>query len=310
MGRTAFDDLEDDAAFNATRGKREPSPDTGEGDADFYNTPIGGKAPFQMPTDRAPLGAERFACQSCGGTGRWSGGRNQNGETKCFACKGAGYFKTSRADRERARTLAKQRKGYRVQQGAAAFKATYPGLVDQLETIKAWNQFAGSLLADFAKYGQLTGPQVESAYKVLAKIDAGRAASAEKAATVSGEVDVSKVKAMFDRAAAKGLKRPSFVCEGIVLSRAPDTGKNPGAIYVKVAGEYAGKILDGRFAAVGSAPQGTVDLIGKVAADPLGEAIRYGRLTGACACCGRQLTDPESVERGIGPICADKWFGA
>lgn len=27
---------------------------------------------------------------------------------------------------------------------------------------------------------------------------------------------------------------------------------------------------------------------------------------GACGRCGRQLTDPESIERGLGPVCAEK----
>jgi hypothetical protein len=26
-----------------------------------------------------------------------------------------------------------------------------------------------------------------------------------------------------------------------------------------------------------------------------------------CACCGKELSDPESVARGIGPICADNY---
>jgi len=29
----------------------------------------------------------------------------------------------------------------------------------------------------------------------------------------------------------------------------------------------------------------------------------FGRLTGKCGCCGRTLTDPESVRLGIGPDC-------
>jgi hypothetical protein len=34
------------------------------------------------------------------------------------------------------------------------------------------------------------------------------------------------------------------------------------------------------------------------------EQMRIGGvLTGTCACCGRMLTDPVSVERGIGPEC-------
>lgn len=38
------------------------------------------------------------------------------------------------------------------------------------------------------------------------------------------------------------------------------------------------------------------------------EAARYGQVTGRCACCGRELTNEESIERGIGPICWEKYF--
>ena len=43
------------------------------------------------------------------------------------------------------------------------------------------------------------------------------------------------------------------------------------------------------------------------ASDPLSAAIRYGKVSGSCSCCGRELTDPQSIERGIGPICATKF---
>jgi len=33
---------------------------------------------------------------------------------------------------------------------------------------------------------------------------------------------------------------------------------------------------------------------------------RYGRETGTCGCCHRTLTDPESVQLGIGPICRQR----
>lgn len=39
----------------------------------------------------------------------------------------------------------------------------------------------------------------------------------------------------------------------------------------------------------------------------LEEAAEFGRLYGACMVCGRTLTDPESIERGIGPICAGRF---
>jgi hypothetical protein len=37
--------------------------------------------------------------------------------------------------------------------------------------------------------------------------------------------------------------------------------------------------------------------------DPLAYAVAYGRETGSCSCCGRELSDPISVERGVGPVC-------
>jgi hypothetical protein len=39
----------------------------------------------------------------------------------------------------------------------------------------------------------------------------------------------------------------------------------------------------------------------------LEQAKEYGRETGVCISCGAQLTDPASIEAGIGPICASKW---
>lgn len=41
----------------------------------------------------------------------------------------------------------------------------------------------------------------------------------------------------------------------------------------------------------------------------LEQAREFGVLTGNCCVCGRELTDPQSVERGIGPVCGrgDFW---
>lgn len=36
-------------------------------------------------------------------------------------------------------------------------------------------------------------------------------------------------------------------------------------------------------------------------------AAQYGKITGICAMCGAKLTNEESIERGIGPICAEKF---
>jgi hypothetical protein len=39
----------------------------------------------------------------------------------------------------------------------------------------------------------------------------------------------------------------------------------------------------------------------------LQEAAKFGHLHGVCFVCCKQLTDPESVKRGIGPTCAKKF---
>lgn len=36
-------------------------------------------------------------------------------------------------------------------------------------------------------------------------------------------------------------------------------------------------------------------------------ASKFGVLTGICCDCGRKLTDPVSIERGIGPVCVKKY---
>jgi hypothetical protein len=38
-------------------------------------------------------------------------------------------------------------------------------------------------------------------------------------------------------------------------------------------------------------------------------SIRYGQELGVCGVCGRTLTNPESIARGIGPSCASKMGG-
>lgn len=43
-----------------------------------------------------------------------------------------------------------------------------------------------------------------------------------------------------------------------------------------------------------------------IAADPQAAAIRFGKELGKCSICGRTLTDEESRNRGIGPVCAEK----
>ena len=52
---------------------------------------------------------------------------------------------------------------------------------------------------------------------------------------------------------------------------------------------------------------GLVAALERAAKDPTAAARLYGQETGQCSCCGRELTRKESIDRGIGPICAERF---
>lgn len=87
-------------------------------------------------------------------------------------------------------------------------------------------------------------------------------------------------------------------------------------VWIVYAGACIGKIENERATVwnrkaeqVGTTALKVLDLLGEFEADPLGTAQKYGRESGRCCSCGRDLTDPESIAAGIGPICATKFGG-
>lgn len=48
-------------------------------------------------------------------------------------------------------------------------------------------------------------------------------------------------------------------------------------------------------------------LLNEIAGDPLTAMARYGKLIKKCGYCHKRLTDEESRERGIGPVCWDAY---
>jgi hypothetical protein len=118
--------------------------------------------------------------------------------------------------------------------------------------------------------------------------------------------------AAFEAAKSKGAKRLTLRFDGINVKPNRDNS----ALWVTSQSEtemgdygmkpkYLGKVTT---AGCDSRLSDTVkEIIMGAAQDPLNAAIRYGKLSGECSCCGRELTDPRSIERGIGPICATKF---
>jgi len=116
----------------------------------------------------------------------------------------------------------------------------------------------------------------------------------------------------FETAKGKGAKRLTLRFEGVNVKPNRDFS----ALWVTSQSEtemgeyglkpkYLGKVtrtsIDSKFS------DSVRETIMGAANDPLTAAIKYGKVSGSCSCCGRELTVKESIERGIGPVCADKY---
>lgn len=135
---------------------------------------------------------------------------------------------------------------------------------------------------------------------------------------VSGE-SVPGVIALFDKA-AESIKYPKlrFMVDGIEVKarRAGDRSKNPGCVFLDNGvkdfyspdRKYFGKIdRDGEFTPSKDCPEGVVEMLRALNADPDGTLRDHGKASGSCSACGRELTEKKSVELGIGPVCRQRW---
>ncbi len=245
---------------------------------------------------------KQYPCGQCAGTGLYAGVRVHQEKTKCFACRGKGYFKTDPRKLERARQQRAKKKQDGIAIAQEANKAT--AIYDQVVAMASWNELAASLLAQHDAGRTWSEKQIVAIASMIARMEERRAQRAAEAQAV----DLSPIVDMFMHAKTSGYKRPIYRAEGVKISLAPENSANAGALYVKTEdGDYIGKVADGKFYATRDATEEHKQAIATIATNPRDAAIRYGRQTGSCACCGRTLSNKQSIELGIGPICADKW---
>lgn len=280
---------------------------------DFING-LSNEAPLSTPTPK-----ERFTCGQCAGTGQWAGGVNRHGNSKCVACRGKGYFTKSPQDRAAARRRRQERNKKELEAKLVEFQAAHPDCYADLVTIrwgrKQGTSFTHSLADQLFEKGSLSERQIDAWRAGYEKYREAVRQRAEREEAEKDVVDLAPIRRMFETAVANGYKRPKYRAEGLVITRAPDSGNNPGALYVKNENEaYGGKVIgtefmpsrDGKedqFTENGPAAKVLIDIAG----NPLEAALRYGRRTGRCACCGRELTKHDSIDAGIGPVCREKW---
>lgn len=249
-------------------------------------------------------------CPSCHGTGKF---RSYSGRIvgDCFKCKGEGkrFFKTSLENREKARAGAERRKAREaadLAQQAAVWLEANPAEAQWLsESAARGFEFAVSMLDALLKYGHLTERQEAAVRNATAKSAARKAQWAARDAN-KADIDITKIATALAAAKASGLKFPKLRLADFTFSLASDSSRNAGAIYVKSGDAYLGKI-DGKFTRSRECTDAMEADIIAAAADPHAAAVAYGLQTGECACCGRELTNKESVAIGIGPICRSKW---
>lgn len=195
-----------------------------------------------------------------------------------------------------------------------AFAALKPAIAAWIVAKKATFDFAASMETAVLTWGDLTEKQQAAVERCMAR-DAARVSAPRPAATVLAVQNIR------DALTARG-KAKIMVC-GFQFKLAPMSGANPGAMYVNHNGTYIGKIAtDGTFHPGRDFDRETLSLLVEACQDPAGAVRRFaeetarrlalaeaeGRpMTLPCGCCGLTLSDPVSVRRGIGPICAGKW---
>jgi hypothetical protein len=124
------------------------------------------------------------------------------------------------------------------------------------------------------------------------------------ASTAASTLTVPKLFAVMQRHA-------KFLTERVEIRR-----KNQDSLCWLVAGEICiGKIDNAvvtlfgkRILAAGLLSQTVLDVLAQIERDPEAAAREFGKLSGRCAFCGRDLTDPDSIMYGIGPVCRARGF--
>ena len=253
-----------------------------------------------------PTVEELMTCKKCNGTGTWSP-RPSIART-CFTCKGSGKLTKERFNRvEGAKRAARTRAA-----NLSEYRDDHAELIRFMEMNSHWNDFFASMVERVQDH-RMTEKQEAACYRIMNKTLESRAAKEASKPKIS---NLSSIHDLFNRALANGKKRRALL--GAHFSDDSETvthvikitpAANKPVLWVKVDNEFCGGIQeDGSTRFNRHAPVWLTEDLQRIADNPLDEARLYGRVTGTCCCCARELTDPESIKEGIGPICKSKWF--
>lgn len=130
---------------------------------------------------------------------------------------------------------------------------------------------------------------------------------------IAPTIDMSRIFAAFDTAAASGLRKVRLTLGNVEFKRSKyaDRSGLPSVLCYH-NGTYVGTVnrfnvfSKGRYT-IDSAVDAAIEAFRLAATDPQAAARTHGHDTGFCSCCRRLLTDPPSVMAGIGPICQGRF---
>lgn len=185
---------------------------------------------------------------------------------------------------------------------------TFTSDLSDAEVLQILQGQRSSFAQDLArKFNSLSSAQYAWAHKIAVDSYDRKESDSSKES-----LDFHALFAAFEAARSKGAKRMTLRFEGISVKPNRDltalwvtsqTEKEEGnyGLQPKYLGKVTRNGMDSRLS------DDVKATIMAVANDPLTAAVRYGKVSGECSCCGRELTRKDSIERGIGPICAEKF---
>jgi hypothetical protein len=181
--------------------------------------------------------------------------------------------------------------------------------------------FASSLISQFSRKGSLTDRQIPHVTKLLqrARGDAPPVVKVGDFAGVielfkqtSGKLKYPKITLLVENPGTHDpIENPPHT--SVVLKLAGERSRNCGSVHVIARNEdrtYLGVVhpeggfdcrVNGKFA------ETLIAALKELATDPVKVVTRFGRMTGNCAFCNRELSDPRSKAAGFGPQCAEAY---
>jgi len=157
--------------------------------------------------------------------------------------------------------------------------ADFDKAYDYLRANHTRNEFYASLFQQFERKGVLSEKQILA---VLRGIERDR------------ERDAQRVKTEANPVTECGIYRND---EGVFRVKQSKAGRFYAERFVPHAERKSERFSYERGAIYSLTPEHRITLA---------QAVELGAQHGVCVVCGAELTDPTSIERGIGPVCAKK----